>query len=176
MKNFISLLIVLFSLVFSNVYAQDEPEQSKVNIGLGFGLDYGGIGGRLTVLPHKNFAAFGAVGYNLFELGFNLGIQARLLPDAGICPTIGAMYGYNGVIVVKGAEQYNKTYYGPSFSFGLEFKSNRNPKNYSNVEILLPIRPSQYKKDFEDLQNNPAISFESKPLPIGISFGFHFGL
>jgi hypothetical protein len=179
MKKISCLLSVLIAIMLiQESYAQEEQsiEHSKVNMGFGMGLDYGGFGGRLSVLPSKNFSVFGAIGYNLFEAGLNAGVQARLLPDNNVCPVLGAMYGYNGVIVIKGAEEYNKTYYGPSFSFGLEFKSTKNPKNFYVIELLLPIRPKEFNQDFNELENDPYIKIETKPLPIGFSFGIHFGV
>lgn len=179
MKNVFCFILFLSLATFSvETYSQEETanEFSRVNMGFGMGLDYGGFGGRLSVLPSKYFSIFGAAGYNLLGLGINGGIQARFMPDKNVCPTFGAMYGYNGVIVIKGAEQYNKTYYGPTFSVGLELKSSKNPKNFYVLELLLPIRPKEFNQDFEDIENNPFIEVESKPLPIGISLGIHFGV
>jgi len=138
-------------------------------------LDYGGFGGRLSFLPTQNIALFGALGYNLNGAGFNAGAQYRFSPDKPICPTLGAFYGYNAVIVVQGAEQHDKTYYGPNFSFGLEFKAKRKPKNFSTIELIIPLRSDQYSKDFKALEDDPSIEIKSKPLPITISFGYHFG-
>lgn len=179
MKKVFCFILFLSLATFSvEIYSQEETtnEFSRVNIGIGMGLDYGGFGGRLSVLPSKHFSIFGAAGYNLLEMGFNAGVQARFVPDNNVCPTLGAMYGYNGVIVIKGAEQYNKTYYGPTFSFGLEFKSSKKPKNFYVLELLLPIRPKAFNQDFEDIENNPFIKVESKPFPIGFSLGIHFGV
>ena len=54
-------LMLLTSLSFAQNYTRydDIPEQESVmNVGLGIGLDYGGIGGRITFLPVKRLAAF----------------------------------------------------------------------------------------------------------------------
>ena len=175
MKKLVTILFVLFTLTPSIVLAQAESKASSVNLGIGLGIDYGGlIGGRLTVVPTKNFALFGAVGYNLIGLGFNAGAAFRIAPDKNVCPTLGVMYGYNAVIKIEGAEQYNKTYYGPTLSLGFEFKPQN--KGFWNIELLLPIRSKDYKDDIDDLKNDPNIEMKTEPLPIGFSVGYHFWL
>jgi len=178
MKKIISIvLLAVLSMSNSVAYSQESGSSSRVNLGIGMGIDYGGIvGGRLTVLPVKNFALFGAFGYNLLEAGVNAGGTYRFSPDKRVCPTLSAMYGYNGVIKITGAENYNKTYYGPSFSLGIEVKSVAKPKNHWNFELIVPIRPQQFKDDWDALKNNQAIEVKSEPLPIAISLGLHFGL
>ncbi len=175
MKRIVIVLFVLLTLTPSFVLAQAESKASSVNLGFGLGIDYGGLlGGRLTVVPTKNFALFGDVGYNLIGLGFNAGGTLRITPDKNVCPTLSVMYGYNAVIKIEGAEQYNKTYYGPTISFGLEFKPQK--RGFWNIELLLPIRSQDYKDDLDDLKNNPLIEMKSEPLPIGFSVGYHFWL
>ncbi len=82
--------------------AQPVEKTPKMNIGLGLGLDYGGIGGRFTVLTSQRFGLFAGLGYNLHgaELQWRGGV-VRLAPDKRVCPTLHAMYGYNAVIVIK---------------------------------------------------------------------------
>lgn len=150
------------------------PEEPKGDFGLGVGIDYGGFGGRVTVRPAPAFALFGAGGYNLNGFGYNLGAAARLSPGKKTVPTLGLMYGYNAVIVVDGASQYNRTYYGPSISAGLEFRT-KNPSNHWNLEIVLPFRPQAYTDDLNALKNNAAIQLKNEPWPITISVGYHFG-
>src|SRR5688572_8531002 len=105
------------TLVLGQGYTrQDNPEyeipeaESKFNLGLGLGLDYGGIGGRITFLPVKRLAIFAGIGYPLVDFGYNIGAQVRFIPDGRVCPTFGVMYGYNGVIIVQGFSQYDKVY------------------------------------------------------------------
>src|SRR5690349_13002097 len=125
-----ALYTIAFLLAVSCSYGQFDPnyrknesyedESSPFNVGLGLGLNYGGIGGRLEALPQKNVAVFGAFGFNLHKLGFNLGAKIRALPDKKVCPIFQFMYGYNAVIVVQGASELNQTYYGPSIGGGIE--------------------------------------------------------
>jgi len=168
---------IIITLCWCSVtaYAQDPaPEVSKGDFGLGIGIDYGGFGGRVTARPAPAFALFGAGGYNLNGFGYNVGGAFRISPSKKMVPTLGLMYGYNGVIVIEGAGQYNKTYYGPSISFGLELRA-KNPANHWNLELILPFRPQEYKDDLNALKNNPGIQFKNEPWPIAISVGYHWG-
>src|SRR5688572_12405860 len=115
MKYLFVFLLVTFAFVGHSQNIDEEEPSSPVNLGLGLGLGYGGTGLRLSALPIKNVSLFGAAGYNLVKVGFNFGGAIRLLPDKRVTPTLVGMYGYNAVIVVQGAEEFNKTYYGPSF-------------------------------------------------------------
>ena len=170
----ITLILLLLAVV--TAYAQDEnAAPSKVDFGLGIGMDYGGFGGRLTFRPVPAIGIFGAGGYNLNDFGYNVGAMARLSPGKKVVPTLGAMYGYNGVIVVEGASQYNRTYYGPSISAGLEIHS-RAPGKHWNIEIIVPFRSQAFTDDLNGLKNNPMIQLKSEPWPIAISVGYHWAL
>lgn len=153
-------------------YDVPEPE-SKMNIGIGIGLDYGGIGGRITFLPLKRLAVFGGIGYALVDFGYNVGGQFRFLPDSRFCPTFGFMYGYNGVIKVQNASEYDKIYYGTSISGGVEMHFGGRD-NYMNIELLVPFRSKTFYDDWDRLKQQSNISIVSDPLPIAISIGYHF--
>lgn len=171
MKYF-CLLLLLWS---GSVVAQDEVDESKGDFGIGVGIDYGGFGGRFAFRTSPKFALLAGLGYNLNGLGYNFGGAYRFSPGKRTVPYLSAIYGYNAVIVIDGASQYNKTYYGPSLGFGLEFHSRRKPANYFNLELYLPFRPSEFTNDLNAIKNNPMFTLKSEPLPIGISLGYHWG-
>jgi hypothetical protein len=171
-----NVFTLIFIITFLHIEAQEltypEPDMLRYNMGFGVGLDYGGFGGRFTVLTSESFEFFGGFGYNLLGLGFNGGADIRILPQRRICPYVGGMYGYNAVIKINGADQYNQTYYGPSLNVGIEFWSLRNP-GYFNFEVLLPFRSTEYHRDIRDLKNKQNIEFSSEPTMIGMSIGYH---
>ncbi len=174
MKKIIISLLVLASFC---VHAQDyyelpteEEEMSPVNFGVGLGLSYGGIGARLSAFPIPNVGVFGAVGYNLHKAGYNVGGIVRVLPKKRVCPVVMGMYGYNAVIIVTGADEYNKTYYGTSFGGGVEIRFRNS--TFLNLELLMPVRSQEWRDDFDFLLNNPAIEI-TEPLPVTFSIGYH---
>lgn len=148
-----------------------EKQEVQANIGIGLGMDYGGIGAKISILPNPKISLSGGVGYNFNGAGWNLGMAYRFTHDKKVNPYLSAMYGYNGVIVVVGREEVNKTYYGPSFGFGLEFVNHR--ENHWNVALWLPVHSQDYKDDLEKLENDPSIEMGS-PLPFAFSVGYHF--
>ncbi|HZB14719.1 MAG TPA: hypothetical protein VE467_16890 [Chryseolinea sp.] len=173
---FASLTIFSSSSFAQNYTRYDIPEpESKVNIGLGIGIDYGGIGGRITFLPVKRLALFAAAGYALVGFGYNIGAQLRIIPDKKICPTFGVMYGYNGVIMVQNASMYDKIYYGTSLSGGMEIHFGGKP-NYMNVSLIVPFRSQAFYDDWDRIKQNSSISIQSDPLPVAFSIGYHFAL
>ena len=179
MKKLITLLCL--ALVYTTSSAQyienyePEPYKTIVKFGVGLGLDYGGIGARLTITPTTHFGAFIAVGYNLQKPGINGGLTYKFLPEKRVSPVAHIMYGYNAVIIVEGAEKYNKTYYGVSAGGGIELNMKKSG-NYWSFEILYPFRSSEYERDWDIIKNDPSIEIESEPLPITISVGYHFNI
>lgn len=187
MKRTMLLTLLLVVAGAFSVYAQQddyyvenykpEPQydyypESKFMFGFGIGFDYGGFGGRLAALPAKAVLLFAGFGYNLNDLGYNLGGSLRLLPDKKVCPLLDFMYGYNAVILVDGADEYNKTYYGPSMGGGIELRSKSN-NNFFKFSLLVPFRSQDFHDDMDFLKSNPNIQI-SEPLPIAISLGYHY--
>ncbi len=157
----------------------DAIERGKLNNfygGAGLGLDYGGVGGRLTYIPgddkKTSFGVFFAAGLALNGFSYNAGLNFRI-GEKRLVPTISAMYGYNAVIKVIGAPQYDKTYYGPSVALGFENKTKNSDDNFIHVELIIPFRSAAFQNDLRALQSNPGIEIND-PAPVLISIGYHF--
>lgn len=171
MKKIFTLFLLLAPLLCHAQYEIDDELESKGNLGFGLGISYGGIGARLSYLPIQQIALFGAAGYNLDGLGYNFGVEFRLLPGKKVVPALLAMYGYNGVIVVQGAEIYNDTFYGATVGGGVEIHS-ANQQNFFTIELLVPFRPQEFTDQVNALKNNPDIEMTG-PWPVAFSFGYH---
>lgn len=169
-KLYTSFTLCLALLIPACLSAQDY---SKVDLGFGMGMDYGGLGMRVTGYPSKAIAVFGGLGYAFAGVGFNGGVNANFKQKGRVRGYATAMYGYNGALVVTGDIQMKKFYYGPSFGLGLKLESRRNDMNFWNFELLLPVRDPAFEDTVKDLQNN-GVSM-SPVLPIAWSIGYHFG-
>ena len=177
-----SLLLLVF--VWHGVGAQDyvQPERppaansAEWNLGLGLGIDYGFMGVQLQSRPAPPLVLFAGGGYAMAGFGYNVGAQGRILPQAKWCPFVSVMYGYNAVIVVKGAEEYDQIYYGPSLGFGVEDHRRDNPDNFWRFQVIVPFRPQEFQDDLDALKKNPMIDIRSEPPPFSISVAYHFGL
>lgn len=182
----INIFFICIMLLTSNVKAIDlnfynnkedtiknKSDYPKVSVGIGMGLDYGGIGGRLTSLAYKNLSLFVGFGYNLSDAGVNIGASLRLLPNKFICPTISGIYGYNAVILITGARNSKQTYYGGSLGFGFELRSKK-LKNYLSFGFYIPFRSQTYEKDMRALRQNPNIKITKEPEDAIVTLGYHF--
>jgi hypothetical protein len=167
-------LVLFFLFLVITVKAQiDDRPPAKADVGFGIGVDYGGFGGRVTYLPAPKFGLFAGLGYNLAGAGFNAGGILRFSPEKRVVPTLTAMYGYNAVLVITGAIEVSKIYYGPSFGGGIQIKSKRNSRNFFNIELLLPIRPDEFESD-QNFYKSLGVEI-SEPLPVSFSLAYHIG-
>jgi hypothetical protein len=162
------ILFIILMIPFL-VEAQHITKIEKVDLGLGVGLDYGGIGVRGTYYIEPHVGVFGSVGYAVSNstvakgMGYNVGGRLRLRPDSWFCVVAGGMYGYNGIIRdVMGST----IYYGPSAFIGIETHHRRTPI-YVNAELIVPFRSNEYNRN---------VKTGDDPSPIGFSLGCHMVL
>jgi hypothetical protein len=156
-----------------------EIQYDEVSIGLGFGLNYGGIGANLLFYPQQNLGLFLGLGYAFSGIGINAGLKARLVSKKqfnGANPFIIGMYGYNSTIVVENAPELNKFFYGPSVGFGLDFGPIKKSKGYFSFAVLIPIRSQDVFDYMEDLEKQYGVNFGGGLLPFAISLGYSFAL
>jgi len=181
MKKIKLSLSIVCLLVAIDSYSQDTPTTIKPNklnttIGLGVGLDYGGIGANILYYPVDQIGLFAGVGYAFAGAGYNVGAKFRLnakKDSPKISPYLMGMYGYNAAIAVKNASNFNKLFYGPTFGFGVDFKPKDKGRNgYWSLALLVPIRGSDVDQYIEYLENNNNIEFQNGLLPIGFSIGY----
>lgn len=151
-------------------YEFPETREVNVNIGLGFGIDYGLLGARLSFVPVKYLAVSAAIGYTFNGAGYNGGVFARMLPDKKVCPYLGAVYGFNTVYLASGGE--SKNYNGFTISTGIELHR-RNKPNFWNFGLNFPIRSQEFRDDEEVYKQDPGYV---APSPVGITVGYHFSL
>ncbi len=175
------IFLLLAILGFSQLQAQDtnlaesQFRNTPFNLGIGYGVDYGGLGGRATYIVQNRVGLFLGLGYNFNSLGYNVGATFRMQPDKRVTPYFLLMYGYNGVIKVTGDIEFAETYYGVSTGIGIELKSKNQSKNFWNFELLVPFRDPAFQDDLDDLKNIGA-DFSVEPLPFSFSIGYHFGM
>ncbi|HET6252882.1 MAG TPA: hypothetical protein VFE32_02345 [Puia sp.] len=191
MFRYLFLTAVAILMSFTVACAQDTspqktPSQSSppfrssdiFTLGIGFGQDYGGIGGNLTVYPQENIGLFIGAGYALAGFGYNAGLKLRLLPDHGrskVRPFVEGMYGYNAAIVVTNYSQDNKMFYGPTIGAGLDLGSTEPGKGYLSLAILVPFRSPDVQNYIDQLNAN-GVTFKNNLIPISFSIGYKFVL
>ncbi|MDR1274293.1 MAG: hypothetical protein LBK12_07070, partial [Odoribacteraceae bacterium] len=122
----ILFMVALVAAVTFPALAQEEGDDQVVSrankyLGLGLGFDYGGIGGKLEIMPTRHLGLFAGVGYNLLSVGWNAGASFNFSPKARVAPVARVFYGYNATLKVidAGTDKYNKTSYGVTFGGGI---------------------------------------------------------
>ena len=152
-------------------------ELHYIDLGIGFGLDYGGlIGVKIGYLPIPYLSVFVAGGYYLFGFGWNVGVTGHILPSSSryhVRPNIKVMYGVNGGTMVAGTTEYYKMFTGVTPGVGLELMFGRHKKNGIDIDINFPIHGPDYYKQYDTMKNDPRISELKEPLPVAFSIGFH---
>lgn len=181
MKKSIAFLILCFVVISIHLKAQEissAPVQAdKISIGLGIGQEHGGFGVNLTAYPIRSVGIFGGLGYNMVGAGYNVGLKFRLIsprPTATVTPYLVAMYGYDAVIKVAGASQYNKIFYGPTVGAGIDYKSYSKSKMYYSFGINIPIRGPEVDEYMDDLTKNYGVEFKTGLLPITFTIAFKY--
>ena len=179
MKKFTISLCLCLAFVIINLKAQDiksfSGKTDTFSLGIGVGLDFGGLGGNLLFYPTKNFGLFAGVGYAFAGTGYNVGAKYRLLsknPKSMAVPFAVAMYGYNAAVAVANTTQYNKFFYGPTIGIGLDFRFSPKRSNYWSVAVLVPFRSAAVNVYIDDLRDRSNIKFQNDLLPCAFSFGY----
>jgi len=150
------------------VEKQKKADDPKIYFGVGMGLDYGGlIGIKVEYLPIKHLGIFGGVGINLMPMGWNAGLTFKILPDKRVSPNLMAFYGYNGVVKIINASQYDMTSYGVSFGVNVDVKIRRSKLSFG---ICLPIRSSKFQAHYSELLSNPNIENYAKIITCGLGY------
>jgi len=168
-----TLIILSIFIITQYGHAQNK---ARSFLGLGLGLDYGGIGTRFEFVPVKPLGLFGGLGYNLINVGYNAGANFKLVAGKRGTPIISAMYGYNGAIKIKNVvtgKTEGHTYNGVTAGIGFEV-FNKKLRNKLVCQALIPFRSSRFRKDYDNYKKQGAI-FQGNVPDVTFSIGYHFG-
>jgi hypothetical protein len=179
MKKQISLISILLLCVFSQSFSADADSTKNAvshHLGVGYGLPYGGIGGRYVFSPVEAVSLTAGVGYNFLNVGYNVGVMGNLPLSDYLQLYLFGMFGTNGVIIVEGADNENGSYTGISISSGVKLFSKRNSGAYWDFGLIVPIRSSSFKDDWDYIKNSGMFEIENDPWPVLFTIGYNFKL
>ncbi len=182
LKNAIVLVCCMLSLQLT--YAQEEVEYQNHlssepgigSFGIGMGLPYGGIGGRLGVNMAKGLNFFAGFGYQFTGLGYNFGLRQDFPSKKMAQFYLTGMYGTNAGIKIEGTTEFDKLYSGLTFGLGVKANSFSREGNYWDIGLLVPVRSSDFSDDWDALSDSPIISDLQEPWPILLVVGYNFSL
>lgn len=155
-----------------------KPEYGdRIFVGIGTGLDFGGLGVNLMYNLGNNVGVYAGGGYAFAGFGFNGGASLRLTgknSTSRVVPYFTAMYGYNAAIAVMNQQELSKLFYGPSFGLGLEFRR-RGPKiGCWTLALILPLRSEEVDDYMDHLKTYHAVEFANGLTPVTLSLGYRF--
>lgn len=165
----------MFVLLFMGNHIYGQSDHQRTFLGLGFGLDYGGFGGKVEYLPVKNFGLFGGLGFNLASVGWNVGATYKILPDKNVSPNLMLFYGYNAVLTVEGASEYDMTSYGITLGVNLDVKIGTKGNKWS-FGLFVPIRSQKFMDNYDAVKKDPRIEIRNELIPIAFSVGYNFAI
>ncbi len=173
MKTIRKSVCIIFTLLLMGNVLYAQSDEQKVYLGLGFGFDYGGIGGKLEYLPVKHFGLFGGLGYNFLSAGWNIGATYKILPDKKVSPNLMVFYGYNAAMKVEGKSEYDMTSYGVTIGGNLDIMLG-NKGNKLSIGLFVPVRSGKFTDNYDAAKADPYVEFKNELLPIGFSIGYNF--
>jgi hypothetical protein len=169
------LAVAILATVTLSSRAQGEeddqvaPRASKY-LGLGMGLDYGGLGAKLEIMPTRHLGLFAGVGYDLLSVGWNAGASLNFSPGTRVSPVARVFYGYNSTLRIVNASSENMTSYGISLGGGVDTKR-RNGDVWS-FSLFIPFRSKKFKDHFEDVKARIDDSIWYSPVLFSIGYNF----
>ncbi len=176
MKNWVinTLVGAVFVLLTVDAVAQNlSSERGHGAIGIGLGIPYGGIGARMNYNLMAHTTLFGGVGYNLADVGYNLGMRFVIPSNRQTEFYLVGMYGTNASIRIEGDSDANQSYYGPSLGVGVQINSLGREGNYWDLGLVLPFRSSSYDRDLDNLKNYYYDIIEPWPVLISVGYNIH---
>ncbi len=172
-------LILALTLMLMGLRAigQDGAPKPSVSdaphMGMGIGLDMGGIGLRADVPVTRRIAVLGGAGYALAGIGWNAGLQYRFMPDRKAGLFCAALYGYNAAIKLKGGSQHDALYYGPSVGAGVELRR-AHTANFWKIALFVPFRSADFDNDLQELKDKGHFKDKQPPWPVLFGVAYHF--
>lgn len=169
---------LLFMAATSTAFAQDTPTQTpkepnNVYMGLGLGLDYGGMGAKIEYLPVENIGVFAGLGYNLETAGWNVGASYKLWASERLSINPMAMYGYNGVLKVDGISEYDMVSYGVTFGVNLDIYVGKKGNKIS-TGLYVPIRSKKFMDNYDAAKEDYRVVMNNELLPVAIGVGYNW--
>lgn len=169
------LFFIAFGLLLLNSTALAQSANTAT-VGLGLGLEYGGFGGQVGYQIDDQLGVFVGFGTAFVSSGYNVGAKYLLKGKSKEQFFLEAMYGYNAIIFVDfpSGGKVRNVYYGPSFGGGVNLP-NKGGKSFWHLGLLVPIRSSAYRNQWNAIKNDPDID-TTFSLPFSVSIGINFKL
>ena len=173
MKGISKRWYVIFALLLTGSHIFGQFMEQRVFAGLGYGLDYGGFGGKIEYVTAKNIGVFAGLGYNHISAGWNAGATLKILPNKTISVNPMVFYGYNGgVSKIKNAPEYEMISLGATAGFNMDIMLGR--KSKFSVGLFVPFRSRKFRDNYQAMKNDPAVHITNELVPVSFSVGYSY--
>jgi hypothetical protein len=71
-------------------------------------------------------------------------------------------------------DDYDKVYAGFTVGAGGALRFGSQKQHGFDVDINVPLRTPDFWSDYNEMENDPRLDVAVGPLPVGVSFGYHF--
>lgn len=179
MKKTILLILTVSLLQFG--FAQEgklhlSSSAGQMSMGIGLGLPYGAIGGRLGINLIDHLNLFVGLGSHISGVGYNVGLRKEFPAKVASQFYLTGMYGTNAAVKVKGLAKYDEVFTGGSFGLGLKLNSKRVEGRYWDFGLLYPIWETDFYSVQRAVKNDPRITGYTEASPVLIVVGYNFAL
>lgn len=142
-------------------------------IGIGYGIDYGGIGVKMQANINSFFKMFLALGVDNYKFSRNFGVSTNFRGEntkSKISPYIQLMYGTNTNVGYGLPLGLRKMFYGPTVGGGIEIISTSGSS--LSIGMLLPYRSKEVDKYIEKLRLTRSLEFTKEFKTLEFSIGY----
>ena len=153
-----------------------SSKAGQMSMGLGLGLPYGAIGGRLGINLIDHLNLFVGIGHHIAGVGYNVGLRKEFSSSKAAQFYLTGMYGTNAAIKVKGLDTYDDVFVGGSFGLGLKLNSKRTKGRYWDFGLLYPIWERDFYAAQRAVKKDVRISGFTEASPVLIVVGYNFPL
>ncbi|MDR2813237.1 MAG: hypothetical protein LBB79_01055, partial [Prevotellaceae bacterium] len=110
MKKILVVVVLLATTLFATQNANGQsPDESSISLGIGYGVDYGGFGGKISINPMPRFAVVGGIGNYLGSPPLSMSDFDNDERFTGIGYSVGIEYFYRNNRTCGGGLHYIRT-------------------------------------------------------------------
>lgn len=169
------ILVLCTALLCTGLLKAQDRTFNHFDIGMGMGINYGGLGWSFAYAPIPFVSIEGNFGYNIVEPVAGGAINVYIIPKDNTKTyslAVKSIYGYNAVLKVVGGDLESKSFYGLSFGLSNEIRFGSRKRSGINLDLIVPIRSSEVGEYYDELVD---YGYEMTELfPIAMSLGYHF--
>lgn len=185
LKYYLTFFCFLFNFVYSLAQSKSRAVENifakeKLSLGVGLGVDYAGLGPKVSYSIFKNWYAIFTASIIPKEFIYAGGIEIRmpLKSNPRICPHVFLMYGKDFIVELSdfGAQEFErKVFNSINLGFGSKFRLFKTRNSYLSAAVTYRFISEKTVNDFVDDFNDRRsldISIDYKRVLFSLGYSF----